>query len=135
MDIELDIGHSEMFPYGISLAARLGAERILIEPDILVGACKHRPDILGVRKDSASKMLVIVECEASHGKIFDQGGPVWRYAQNSVLRSMAEFHFILRFQAKSRAKRVKEWFGAGATIYDFDSLKADRQIELLDLLK
>ena len=116
--IELDKRHSEMFPYAIKLAEELGAEKIYIEADVK-GKIKHRPDILGIR----GKEYLIIECETSHGNIFNKGGPVHKMSQDELLRKNASFHFILRGKAWYRRSVLKEYFGNDAKIYRFSDLK------------
>lgn len=122
--IDLDTLHSEMFPYAIALAKKLGAKKVFVEPRI---KGKNRsnwliPDILGIL-DSAENPYIIVECEKSHGGIFDDGGKIDTWSKDEELRKKADFHFILRGQAWYRRNRIDEFFGNDAKYYKFEDIK------------
>ena len=119
---ELDIEHSEMFPYAIRLAKELGSRKIYIEARIK-GETSHNPDILGIRSYKYKKRYVIIECLKSHGQIFDKGGPLEKMSKNKMLCKNAEFHFILRGKAIYRKKRLLELFGNEVNIHKFDDLR------------
>jgi len=125
VEIELDTKHSEMFPYAIALARLKGAEQVFVEPRIKGGNSSHWlvPDILGIRK-AADKPYIIVECEKSHGNIFDAGGKIDKWSKDDEVRHKAEFHFILRGKAWGRREQITKFLGSDAQYYSYDKLKS-----------
>lgn len=93
--IKMDFKHSEMFPYAIALAKNRGAKFIHVGEPRIRGSKRTKwlePDVLGI-KDS---IFIIVECEKSHGKIFDKGGKLDTWSCDEEIVNSSEFHFILR---------------------------------------
>jgi hypothetical protein len=123
--MEMDIEHSEMFPYAVSLAKEKGAEKVYVGEPRIKGSESTRwvvPDVLGITK-SRTKPYIIVECEKSHGNIFDEGGKIHNWSRDSELRAKTEFHFILRGKAWYRRHQITKFLGPDAQYYNFDELK------------
>jgi hypothetical protein len=131
--MKLDTEHSEMFPYAISLAKEKGAEQIFIgEPRIRGNESGSWvvPDVLGTRKFS-DKPYIIVECEKSHGNIFDEGGKIDKWSKDKELREKAEFHFILRGKAWYRREQITKFLNNEAQYYDLEQLKTQLKPHIL----
>jgi hypothetical protein len=96
--METDFEHADMFPYAIALAKREGAATVVVGEPRLRGSGEGWivPDVLGIK---ANGRFIIVECEKSHGNIFDEEGKLDRWSRDSQLRGLCEFHFILRGKA------------------------------------
>lgn len=123
--MKIDTEHSEMFPYAIALARAKGADKIYIGEPRLKGSESGRwvePDVLGIRA-SADKPYIIIECEKSHGNIFDEGGKIDNWSRDKELRAKTEFHFILRGKAWYRREQITKFLGSDARYYNFDEMK------------
>jgi hypothetical protein len=131
--IDLDTLHSEMFPFAITFAKKLGAKKVFVGEPRIKGKSRNKwlvPDILGIR-DSTEKPYIIVECEKSHGNIFDNGGKIDTWSKDEELRKKADFHFILRGQAWYRRNKIDEFFGNDAKYYKFEDIKNEFKPEVL----
>lgn len=131
--MHVDIEHAEMFPYAIALAKARGAGQLFVgEPRIRGDGHGHWvvPDVLSLR-NTAEKPYVIVECEKSHGKIFDSGGKIEKWSEDDELREKAEFHFILRGKAWYRRRQIERFLGSDACYYKFEELQKELQLCLL----
>jgi hypothetical protein len=121
--IETDFDHAEMFPYAISIAKRRGAQRILVGEPRLRSSSGNKwvvPDVLGIR----DSMFIIVECEKSHGNIFDEGGKLHSWSLQTEIIESCELHFILRGNAFYRRDKIREYFGdrPNLFVYRFEEL-------------
>ena len=99
--METDFEHAEMFPYAIALAKQQGAVSVLVGEPRLCGSCDGWmvPDVLGIKPNGE---FIVVECEKSHGNIFDEGGQLERRSRDSQLRSLCEFHFTRQGMVAAR---------------------------------
>jgi hypothetical protein len=118
MSVEVNVSHSEMFPYAIRLARDIGAKQVFIEATI-IGKSRHVPDILGIKEDGK---YVLVECEWSTGQKFGPSGPKQQLADDEMLRAVSDIHFIIGGPAKGIRKWLVTRFGENA-IHDIAEMK------------
>jgi len=121
--IEIDFDHAEMFPYAISIAKKRGARQILVGEPRLRSSDGNKwsvPDVLGI-KDSK---FIIVECEKSHGNIFDKDGKLHSWSLQTEIVESCELDFILRGNAFYRRDKIREYFGdrPNVFVYRFEEL-------------
>jgi len=122
MSVKIDVSHSEMFPYAIRLAREMGAKQVFVNATV-TGSSRHVPDILGIKERGE---YVLVECEWSTGAKFEPNGPKQQLADDTILRSKSEIHFIIGGPAKGMRKWLVSRFGENA-VHDFDEMRRNQR--------